>query len=73
MSSSPYPQSTRACPQVQMGDISADVRHVLGVPRVAEADHGGEERAEPELRRQGASARRQRHRGPALVRLGPIR
>ena len=56
-----------------MDDISADVRDVLGIPRVPKADHGGEERAEPELRRQGASGRRQRHGGPALVRLGAVR
>ena len=32
-----------------MDDISTNVHHVLGVPRVAQADHGGEECAESGL------------------------
>ena len=59
--------------QVQMDDISADVRHVRGLPCVSEADHGGEERAEPELHGHAAATGCERHRGPALVRLGAVR
>ena len=56
-----------------MDYISADFHHLRGLPCVAEAHHGGEERAEPELHQQGAAAGRQRHGGPSLVRLGAVR
>ena len=58
--------------QFSLADIRADVSHVHGLPRLPKADHGGEERAEPELHGPGPPAGSQRVQ-PALVRLGAFR